>query len=79
LEEDVSLISNNIDDVILELFGKGYSENDIDSFEKCFDIIENDKNFKHKNLSNEILKECAKSLKEKTKRLEFPKELKKYI
>ena len=68
-----------VEDVIEILFGKGYTVNDIDTFEKCFEIIKSDENFKHKNLSYDILKHCAKSLKAKKKRLEFPAELKSYL
>ena len=78
-EEDLKLLSNDVNQTIEELFGPGFKESDIDTFEKCFDIIKNSDKFKYKNLSEKILKESAKTLNEKKERLEFPKELKKYL
>lgn len=72
-------ITHSVDDVIKILFGDDFKVEDIDTFEKCFDIVKNNENFKYKNLSNDILREAAKSLKEKEKRLEFPAELKQYL
>ena len=79
LNKEENEITHNVEDVIEILFGKGYTVNDIDTFEKCFEIIKSDENFKHKNLSYDILHQCALSLKEKRKRLEFPAELKSYL
>ena len=78
-EEDLKLLSTNVKEVITELFGPEFKESDIDTFEKCFDIIKNSDKFKYKNLSEEILKESAKTLNEKKERLEFPKELEEYL
>lgn len=72
-------ITHDPNRVIFELIGNDYKIDDISSFEKLFEIIKNDENFKFKNLSNEILKECAKSLKEKENRLDFPAELNDFI
>lgn len=79
LDEDKRDITHNVDDVIAALFGNGYTVSDIDTFEKCFEIIKNDQNFIHKDKSDEILHECAVSLHEKRKRLIFPQELKSYL
>jgi hypothetical protein len=78
-EEEAKFITDDVNSVIKILFGKGFKDTDIDTFEKCFDIIKNNNKFIHKNLSENILKECAKSLNDKKDRLEFPKELKKYL
>ncbi len=61
------------------LFGDSFTEEDINTFEKCFDIIKNNEKFKYRLKSDEILHECAKLIKEKDKRLDFPKELEEYI
>lgn len=79
LNKEKNEITHNVEDVIEVLFGKGYTINDIDTFEKCFNIVKNDQNFKYKDLSNDILHQCAISLYEKRKRLEFPTELKPYL
>lgn len=78
-DEEQQPISHNVSDVINALFGKDFNIDDIDTFEKCFDIVKNNENFKYRLKSDEILRECAKSLKEKEKRLEFPSELKEYL
>lgn len=78
-EEESKLLTDDVNDVITELFGEKFKESDIDTFEKCFEIIESNEDFKYKNLSEKILRECAKSLNDKKDRLEFPKELKKYL
>ena len=72
-------ISHDPQYVLYNLIGKNYSFFDISTFEKLFKIIKDDKNFKYANVSNEILQECARMLKEKEKRLEFPKELEEYL
>ena len=78
-EEAKEDITHNVSDVIKILFGNTFNENDIDSFEKCFLIVKDNQNFKYKNISEEILRSCAKSLKEKEERLEFPSELEQYL
>ena len=77
--EDKREITHNVEEVISILFGGSFKEDDINSFEKCFDIIKNNEDFKYKEKSNEILQDCAKQLKEKEKRLDFPNELEEYI
>lgn len=72
-------ISHDPKYVIEMLVGKGYSLYDISTFEKLFNIIKNDKNFKYAHMSDEILSECTRMLKEKENRLEFPKELVEYL
>lgn len=72
-------ITHNVDDVIKFLFGDDFKVEDIDTFEKCFNIVKNNEKFKYRLKADEILKSCAKSIKEKEKRLEFPDELKKYL
>ena len=77
--EAIQDISHSVEDVIKILFGEDFKVEDIDTFEKCFDIVKNNEKFKYRLKSEEILKQCAKSLKEKEQRLEFPDELKEYI
>lgn len=72
-------ITHDPKQVIYDLIGSEFSIEDISSFEKLFEIVKNNEDFKFKEYSNEILKECAKSLKEKEKRLEFPIELNEYV
>lgn len=72
-------ISHDPQYVIKFLIGNKYSFQDISTFEKLFNIIKNDKKFKYRNVSNEILEEAARTLKEKENRLEFPKELNDFI
>lgn len=72
-------ISTDIDYIIWLTVGEGYSIDDIDSFEKLFDIVKNDSNFRYSKNSEEILKICAESLKESKFKLEFPKELRSYL
>ena len=78
-DEEKHDITHNVQEVISYLFGDSFKEEDINTFEKCFDIIKNNEKFKYRLKSEEILKECAKYLKEKDKRLEFPSELKEYL
>jgi hypothetical protein len=78
IEREIPVL-HDVNKVIIELVGKRFDITDIDSFEKLFEIIKNNDDFKFKNISNEILEECAKSLKEKEKRLVFPAELNEYL
>ena len=72
------LISHEPKRVIKLLVGPKYSEEDIDTFEKLFNIILNDQDFRFYTNSVEILTNCAKAIKENT-RLAFPIELEKYL
>jgi len=72
-------ITHNVNDVINILFGESFKEDDINTFEKCFDIIKNNEKFKYRLKSKEILYEVVKLLKEKDKRLDFPSELNEYL
>lgn len=60
--------------VIQRLVGNTFTSKDIDTFEKLFQIIYDNKNFAHSHLSTDILRQCAKSIKENNK-LVFPEEL----
>ena len=55
-----------------------YSIEDIDTFEKLLNIIENDKNFKYAKAKERILQKAALLIKENN-RLDFPVELEKYL
>ena len=72
-------ITHSVNDVIKILFGNDFEIEDIDTFEKCFDIVKNNEKFKYRLKSKEILQTCVKSLKEKEKRLDFPSELKEFL
>lgn len=72
-------VTHNVEKTIHNLVGNKFSIEDISTFEKLFDIIKNDKDFKYHNISTKILEECAKSLNEKKDRLEFPEELGEYL
>ena len=71
------VISTDPKEVIHFLVGN-YSINDINTFEKLLNIIENDDNFKYKFIKDKILVEAAKLMKENT-RIEFPSEMEKYV
>ena len=70
-------ISHDPDEVSKLLIGANYTQEDIDTFEKLYNIILNDENFKYMTDSTEILKQAAKSLEENSK-LVFPIELEKF-
>lgn len=72
------LISHKPERVIQILLGNKYTKEDIDTFEKLFNIILNDQDFRFYTDSVEILTNCAKAIKENTK-LIFPIELEKYL
>lgn len=78
-EGEQQSISHSVNEVIKILFGEGFSESDINTFEKCFDIVKNNEKFKYRLKADEIFHECTKLLIEKDKRLDFPSELKEYI
>lgn len=59
-------------------YGNKFNQKDIDTFEKLFNIILNNEQFKYTLDTTEILTQCAKSLKENTK-LVFPIELENFI
>jgi hypothetical protein len=73
-----NVISHSPKEVIHMLIGNKFKEKDIDTFEKLFNIILNDKKFKYHTEYMEILEQCAKSIKE-NERLEFPQKLSTYI
>ena len=62
----------------INLLVGNYTESDINTFEKLFNIILNDKNFKYSNINIEILHTAAIMLKENNK-LVFPSELEKFL
>ena len=62
----------------INLLVGNYTESDINTFEKLFNIILNDKNFKYSNINIQILHTAAIMLKENNK-LVFPSELEKFL
>lgn len=71
------LISGDPDEVINMLVGN-YKFQQLDTFEKFLSIIQNDQNFKYKDIKDQILQNAAKSLKENI-RLVLPEELNQYL
>ena len=59
-------------------YGNKFNQKDIDTFEKLFNIILNNEQFKYTLDATEILHQCAKSIKENDK-LVFPFELENFI
>lgn len=74
---DEELISGDPTEVINLLVGD-YQFEQINSFEKFLDVIQNDQNFKYAQIKDRILSNAAQSIRENT-RLAFPDELKRYI
>jgi len=72
------VITHKVRTAIDMLIGKSYTYKDIDTFEKLFNIINTDKNFKYTDKKYDILHMTALSIQENN-RLSFPKELKKYL
>ena len=77
--ERESLTTNDVDEAIRIMFGDGFQENELDTFEHVFEIISSDRRFKHKNLKDEIFRKAASELKEAENRLDFPEELNNYL
>lgn len=73
-----TLITNSPTKCIHILVGNTYTETELNTFEKLFNIILNDKNFKYSNKNIEILHTAAIMLKENNK-LVFPSELEKFL
>lgn len=76
--QSARLITSNVREAIDLLVGESFKETDIDTFEKLFEIVKSNENFKHKSRSEDILKETAFIL-EENKRLAFPEELFPYV
>ncbi len=72
------LISDNPDEVIKYLIGEKYNINDVDTFEKLLNIIENDNDFKFSFIKDKILNEAA-SLIYENNRIQFPEIMEKYL
>lgn len=75
LEE--KLVSGDPKEVINLLVGD-YQFDQINSFEKLLDVIQNDQNFKYAQIKDRILSNAAQSIRENT-RLVFPDELQSYL
>ena len=75
LEE--KLVSGDPKEVINLLVGD-YQFDQINSFEKLLDVIQNDQNFKYAQIKDRILSNAAQSIRQNT-RLVFPDELSKYL
>lgn len=76
--EYIHYLSHDVDTIIKFIVGD-FKQEDIDTFEKLFNIVVHNDSFKHKDKRDTILKICAKKLKEAEKRLIFPDELKIFI
>ena len=71
------LVSGDPKEVINMLVGD-YQFQQINSFEKLLNVIQNDENFKYSNEKNRILSNTANAIRENT-RLAFPDQLKDYL
>lgn len=71
------LVSGDPKEVINMLVGD-YQFEQINSFEKFLNVIQNDQNFKYANIKDKILTNAAQSIRQNT-RLAFPDKLKKYL
>ena len=74
---DEELVSGDPKEVINLLVGD-YQFEQINSFEKLLDVIENDQNFKYAQIKDRILSNAANAIRENT-RLVFPDELSSYL
>lgn len=74
---DSKTISHDVQTVIAFLFGEGFTQQDIDTFQKTFRIILNNKKFRYRNKRYQILAKAGIGFLDNTK-LVFPKELYKY-
>ena len=74
---DEQLVSGDPKEVINLLVGD-YQFEQIDSFEKLLNVIQNDQNFKYAQIKDSILSNAANAIRENT-RLVFPDELSSYL
>lgn len=72
------LLTTDPEKTVRSVVGKNFKVDDIDTFEKLFNIILNNEDFKYSSHSSEILQNCAKAIKENTK-LVFPIELERFL